>query len=49
MHAYKQLHAVLKPSTKVTVQDIIIEENNIWLKIPSGYIAGFYNGKDYVK
>lgn len=49
LHAYKQLHAVLKKGTKVTVQEVIKNGSDIWLKIPSGYIAGFYNGKIYVE
>lgn len=49
LHAYKQLHAVLKKGTKVTVKNIIVENNNIWLEIPSGFIAGYYNGRIYVE
>lgn len=49
LHAYKQLHAVLKKGTKVTVQEIIKDGKDIWLKIPSGYIAGYYKGKIYVE
>ena len=37
LHAYKQLHAVLKKGTKVTVQEIIKDESDIWLKIPSRF------------
>ena len=48
-NAYKQWGAVLKKGTKVTCLDIIFENNNIWLKIPSGYICGYYNGKIYVE
>lgn len=35
MHAYKQLHAVLKPDTKVTCLEIRKVDNDIWLRIPS--------------
>ena len=49
IHAYKQHNAVLKPGTIVTVQDIIKVNSDIWLQIPSGFIAGFYGGKWYVK
>ena len=39
----------LKAGTKVTCQAIQKEGNNIWIKIPSGWVAAFYNGKDYIK
>lgn len=48
-HAYKQNYACLKRGTRVTVLDVIKVGNDIWLKIPSGFIAGFYHGKIYVK
>lgn len=43
------IFGVLKKGTKVTCKEIIQNGNDIWLKIPSGFIAGFYKGKDYVK
>ncbi len=39
----------LKKGTKVTVQDIKNVQNDVWIKIPSGWIAGYYSGKTYVK
>lgn len=42
-------YAVLKKGTKVTAQKVIKENNNIWLQIPSGYIAAYYNKNIYVK
>ena len=48
-HAFRQEKAVLKKGTKVTCLNVIKEHNNIWLQIPSGFIAGFYNGKEYIK
>lgn len=48
-HAYKQENAVLKKGTRVTCLDTIIENNNIWLRIPSGFVAGYYEGKEYIK
>lgn len=48
-HAYKQTYACLKKGTRVTVLEMIKNENDIWLRIPSGFIAGFYQDKDYVK
>lgn len=48
-HAYEQEKAVLKKGTTVTVLSVLIDANgNIWLKIPSGYIAGKFEGKTYV-
>ena len=48
-HAYKQNYACLKKGTRVTVLDVIKVENDEWLRIPSGFIAGFYQNKEYVK
>ena len=48
-HAYKQNYACLKKGTRVTVLNVIKSGNNIWLRIPSGYVAGFYQGKEYIK
>lgn len=48
-NAYKQELAVLKKGTKVTCKSVTKKKNgDIWLKIPSGYIAGYYQGKVYV-
>lgn len=48
-----QLHSdiwgTLKKGTIVTCLEVIKENDNIWLKIPSGFIAGFYNNKWYVR
>lgn len=48
-HAYVQTNAVLKKGTIVTCLDVIKNENDIWLKIPSGYVAGYYQGNEYIK
>ena len=48
-HAYKQEYAVLKKGTRVTCLGIYLVDNEIWLKIPSGYICGYYKGKEYIK
>lgn len=48
-HAYKQEYAVLQKGTIVTCLDVIKNGNDIWLKIPSGYVAGYYQGKEYIK
>lgn len=49
LHSYKQENAVLKPGTKVTCKDYKIIDKDIWIKIPSGWIAGFYNNNYYVR
>lgn len=48
-HSYDYNHAVLKAGTRVSCLDVIFEGNNIWLRIPSGYVAGIYEGKEYIK
>lgn len=49
-HAYKSnKKAVLKKGTKVTCLDIFVNGEEIWIKIPSGFIAGYYNKEYYVK
>lgn len=48
-HAYNQNYACLKKGTKVTCLEVKTENNNIWLRIPSGFVAGFYNNKEYIK
>lgn len=47
-HAYK-CTGVLKKGTKVTCLDVIINDNEIWFKIPSGFICANYKGKVYIK
>ena len=48
-HALSGTYAVLKKGTKVTVQEKKTVGKDIWLKIPSGWIAGYYDGDKYVK
>ena len=43
------LNGTLDKGTKVTIKEVVHVGNDIWLKIPSGYIAGYYQGKVYVK
>lgn len=45
----KDNYAILKKGTIVTCQEVIKKSKDIWLKIPSGYIAGYYQGEVYVK
>ena len=37
-----------KEGTKVTVLEAVNNGNDIWLRIPSGWVAGYYNGKMYI-
>lgn len=48
-HAYNQKYAVLKKGTKVTCKSIFKNGSDIWLQIPSGYVAGFYHENLYIK
>lgn len=41
--------AVLKKGTIVTCLEIIKENGNTWLRIPSGYVAANYKGVEYIK
>ena len=49
LHAYKRTNAVLKKGTRVTCKDVIEENGNIWLKIPSGFVAAIHDGNIYIK
>ena len=51
-HAFVQksgVNAILKAGTIVTCQDVIINGKDIWLKIPSGYVAGLYKGERLIE
>lgn len=49
-HSYDYTTAVLKPGTRVTLLETkVVNNNEIWGRIPSGWIALKYNGKTYVK
>ena len=50
-HAYSSgtNKGCLKDDTRVTCLEIKNVGNDIWIRIPSGWIAGHYNGKIYVK
>lgn len=47
-HAYNQTNAVLKPNTIVTCLDVYILDNEIWLRIPSGFVCAYYHGEIYI-
>lgn len=50
-HSYKDSegYAVLKKNTRVTCQGVDNKGKDIWIKIPSGWIAAYYKGKKYVE
>ena len=49
-HAYIQEKKKKKKGTKVTcLKECKDKKGNIWLQIPSGFIAAFYDNKIYVK
>lgn len=39
----------LDKGTKVTCQQVSVQGDDVWIKIPSGWIAGVFKGKTYVK
>jgi len=41
-------YAILRKGTKVTCQGTVDFNGNIWMKIPSGWIAATYRNKEYV-
>ena len=43
-----QGYAVLKKGSRVTCRDIIKIDDAIWMEIPSGYIAAYYDKKIYI-
>lgn len=51
LHAYSSgvNTGCLKEGTRVTCLEIRNVGNEVWIRIPSGWIAGHYNGKIYVK
>lgn len=48
-NALNGTYAVLKKGTRVTVLKKAIVNNDIWVRIPSGWIAVYYNGNTYAK
>ncbi len=43
------VNAVLKKGTIVTCLEVIKENENVWLKIPSGFVAGLYKNERFIK
>ena len=41
-------YAVLKKDSKMTCRDVIQDGDNIWMEIPSGYVAAYFDGKVYI-
>lgn len=48
-NALDQENATLKEGTKVTVQEVKNLNEDIWVRIPSGWIAAKYQGNIYLK
>lgn len=48
-HAYPQPYAVLRTGTEVTCLEIKTLNNDIWIRIPSGWVAGYFNNEVYIK
>lgn len=47
--AYDQLFAVLKTGSKIVAMKVITNNNEIWLKIPVGYILAKNEKEIYIK
>lgn len=48
-HAINSENAVLKAGTRITCLEAQKNNNNIWVRIPSGWIAAVYEGNIYLK
>ena len=48
-NALKQELAVLKKGTKVTCKAVKNIDDEVWIQIPSGWIAAYYDKKQYIK
>lgn len=48
-HSLDGEKACLKSGTRVTCREIKDIGNDVWIRIPSGWIAGYYDNKVYVK
>ena len=48
-NALNQTNATLKEGTRVTVQEVKNLNGDIWVRIPSGWIAAKYQGSTYLK
>lgn len=48
-HALAGEMACFKAGTKVTCLEIKNIGNDVWIRVPSGWLAGYYNGKVYIK
>ena len=49
LHSLHQTMAVLKKGAKVTIKEVKKVNSDIWIKVPSGWIAAYYSGKAMVK
>lgn len=48
-HAYPQKYAVLRPGTTVTALELKSVDGDLWVRIPSGWIAALYKDEVYLK
>ena len=48
-HSQTGIYAVLKKGTKVTVLTVTVKGNDIWIRIPSGYVCAKKGSSKYVK
>ena len=48
-HSQTGIYAVLKKGTKVTVLTVTVKGNDIWIRIPSGYVCAKKGSNKYVK
>lgn len=48
-HSFDQYYGVLKKGTMVTCLGVIENGSDIWLRIPSGFVAAFYKGHIYIE
>lgn len=48
-HAINSENAVLKAGTRITCLEVQKNNNDIWVRIPSGWIAAVYEGNIYLK
>lgn len=47
-NAYNQLFAVLKPDTKIIAMKVVRVGDQVWIKIPSGYICAQSGKETYI-
>lgn len=48
-HSVPGMYAVLEKGTVVTALELKTVDGNLWVRIPSGWVAGYYNNEVYIK